>query len=187
MSALSSARTMRGRSSEPTQVVVGRGPVVVLRQPARRFLDEWRRPRRSTDGPRLRDLLGRQMITAERNRDMEGAALARLALGAETSPPCSSASSSTSARPMPDAFEAAALGALDAVEAVEQPRQLRGGNSGAGVAHRQLARPRGVSSARPRISPSKVNLKAFERRLRTIFSHIPDRRRPARKAAGIRP
>ena len=61
-----------------------------------------------------------------------------------------------------------------AVEPLEQPRQFGLRNADAGVADDQLgavAGPRELSSSTA-IPPSKVNLKALERRLRTIFSHM---------------
>ena len=72
---------------------------------------------------------------------------------------------------MPRAFVAAAACAFDALEALEDPRQLLGGDARARVAHRELERSPGARRLTP-ISPSNVNLNAFESRLRTIFSHM---------------
>ena len=47
-----------------------------------------------------------------------------------------------------------------------------GGDADAGVAHRQLDAAPPAPPSDTVISPSKVYLKALERRLRTIFSHI---------------
>ena len=71
------------------------------------------------------------------------------------------------------AFERAALLAFDAMEALEQPRQFA-------PECRRRCRARSVPrradppscAAATAISPSKVNLNALERRLRTIFSHM---------------
>ena len=67
----------------------------------------------------------------------------------------------------------AAARALDAVEALEQARQLVRRDADAGVADRQFQRASpSLARSATAISPSNVNLKAFESRLRTIFSHI---------------
>ena len=69
------------------------------------------------------------------------------------------------------AFVGAPARALDPVEAVEEARQLARGDADAGVPHGELD---GWSTCAKGdgMAPSKVNLKALERRLRTIFSHI---------------
>ena len=69
-------------------------------------------------------------------------------------------------------FDGAALGSGDPMESLENMRQLRFGNAGAGVPNRQFGMPSGTASATRSRCPSKVNFKAFESRLRTIFSHI---------------
>jgi hypothetical protein len=57
------------------------------------------------------------------------------------------------------------------VKALEQPRQLIGWNAGAGIGDGKLE-PAASCVRDTAIVPSNVNLKALERRLRTIFSHI---------------
>ena len=90
------------------------------------------------------------------------------------SPPCSSTSSCTSARPMPDPSMRARRRALDAVEALEHVRQL--GARDAGCRCRapaaRLRHPALAQRARRIVAAASVNLKAFDSRLRTIFSHI---------------
>ena len=61
--------------------------------------------------------------------------------------------------------------ALDPVEALEDPRELLGGIP-TPVSRTSSARWSPHRQAQIAISPSNVNLNAFETRLRTIFSHI---------------
>ncbi len=71
------------------------------------------------------------------------------------------------------AFEAAAAGAADAMEALEQVRAARPAGMPVPVSRTvstATAPPRG--GRRSRSTPSRVNLKALESRLRTTFSHI---------------
>ncbi len=65
-----------------------------------------------------------------------------------------------------------APGVFNAMEPLEKPGELFGGNAGTGVPHSKLDAKRTwlIVTA---ISPSKVNLKALETRLRTTFSHMP--------------
>ena len=105
-------------------------------------------------------------------RDGERRAAARRSLSTSTVPPCSRTSSCDQRQPDAGAFVRAAARALDPVEALEEARQLRGRDADAGVAHRAAARGRRRAASATAISPSNVNLKAFESRLRTIFSHM---------------
>ena len=93
-------------------------------------------------------------------------------LDAVISPPCSSHELLHQREADAGALVVRPRAPLDPVEALEQARQLGLRDADAGVAHRELdgRRPRGASATA--ISPSKVNLKALERRLRTIFSHM---------------
>ena len=60
---------------------------------------------------------------------------------------------------------------LDPVETLEEPRQFVLGDAGPGVGDLEL-RVLAVRPQRTPMSPSNVNLNAFETRLRTIFSHM---------------
>ena len=146
----------------------------VVGQPAQRLLDERRRARCAVEasvraapdaGPAAGGAAPSGIATVKR------AALAELALDRDR------------AAVQPDqllhqrqadagALVGAAARALDAVEALEQLRQLVGRDAGAGVAAPSARRAPSASRSATAISPSKVNLKAFESRLRTIFSHI---------------
>ena len=112
-----------------------------------------------------------QVFRPQRNRDNEGGSPSDLTLGGDR------------AAVQLDQFlhegqpDAAALVrpppcVLDPVESLEQPGHLLGGDARArcpAPAARRRVRPCRIETA---ISPSKVNLKALESRLRTIFSHI---------------
>ena len=70
------------------------------------------------------------------------------------------------------AFLGAPARTFDAVEAVEQPRDLTRQVYPFRYRARSVALRRPTSRNETSISPSNVNLKALEMRLRTIFSHI---------------
>ena len=74
----------------------------------------------------------------------------------------------------PDArpFMSPRTGALDAVEPLKNVRELLLGDARTGVADDQPRPIRLPCSSDTSISPSSVNLKAFETRFRTIFSHM---------------
>ena len=88
------------------------------------------------------------------------------------SPPCSCTSSCTSARPMPEPSCVRARAPSTRWKRSNRRGSSCAGIPGAGVAHLELdalaAGTRSVTS----ISPSSVNLKAFDSRFRTIFSHM---------------
>ena len=151
---------------------VGRRAVVA--EPAQRLLDVGlpRGRRRAPSRPACTPV-GGQVAGAERQAHGEGAAAAELALRPQIVPPCSLTSSCTSARPMP----------LPSMLRPRAPstrwkRSNRCGSSAAGMpvpvsrTASSTALPSAVGRTATAISPSKVNLKAFERRLRTIFSHM---------------
>jgi hypothetical protein len=74
----------------------------------------------------------------------------------------------------PAALDGTSARALDAPEAIEQMRQFFGRYPGTGVAYRHFRAIRASAEVRvsTTISPSKVNLKAFDSRFRMIFSHM---------------
>ena len=61
---------------------------------------------------------------------------------------------------------------LHAVEPLEHARQVGCGNADAGVAHATARPGRRATRSATVMSPSNVNLNAFESRLSTIFSHM---------------
>ena len=113
-------------------------------------------------------------------------------------PPCSRTSSCTSARPMPVPSWVRARAPCTRWKRSNMRGSSVGGNADAGVADARARRGRRRARSATRISPSNVNLNAFDSRLRTIFSHIvavdvdrlaaaagsrPSSRRPARSTA----
>ncbi|GJE41573.1 hypothetical protein AEGHOMDF_0739 [Methylobacterium soli] len=119
----------------------GDGFAAGIGEPARRLLDKGLRARRRRGlGARGVDAVGRQVFAAQRQRDPEGAARARAALDADAA--------AVEMRQLlhqreadARALEAAPLRTRHPVEALEQARQLRLGNAGSGVAHRQAGLP----------------------------------------------
>ena len=182
MSALSSAsstRPRRGGCGRGRRRRRGAAPAVVrvARRAASAAPPRRRRRRaRAVDAwPRgAADALGRQVRRRRTGRvTVKRACRARARSRRRTVPPCSLTSSCTSASPMPLPSMVRPLRTLDAVEALEQSRQLVRRDAGAGVAHRRARHARRrAGAALTAISPSNVNLKALESRLRTIFSHM---------------
>ena len=128
--------------------------------------------RRRRRRPRGADPVRRQVGAPARDGDGEGGAPAQLALdldGAAVQPArarapgrgrCPSPRGCASARPRTRWKRSKTCGSSSAAIPMPVSRDLE---------HRPARPPR---AARTVISPSKVNLKALERRLRTIFSHI---------------
>ena len=116
------------------------------------------------------DAVCRQVIFTERETDVERRPLADFTLDADVAavqPDEFLHQGETDAR----SFVSSRPRTLDSVESLEEPRKLLGRNARSRVAHaNSTALPARCNSTA--ISPSKVYFKAFERRLRTIFSHM---------------
>ena len=117
------------------------------------------------------DLLCGQVAMPERNRDAERAALADDAVDRRTEPPCSRDQLLHQREADARALVGAARG-----PATRWKRSKSFGSSSAGmpvpVSRTVSSKCDAGSRSLTSISPSKVNLKALETRLRTIFSHI---------------
>ena len=122
-------------------------------------------------GAALPDLVGRQVGRPQRHGDGERRALPDDALGGDGA---AVQLDQLLHQRQPDAaaFVGAAPRVLDPVEPLEQPGHLLGGDARAGVPHPQFGAASPARRSVTAISPSKVNLKALESRLRTIFSHM---------------
>ena len=109
------------------------------------------------------------MGLTDRNVHDEGCAAINFTLDL-TVPPWSFTSSWTRAARF-RTFVTATARAFHAMKTLEEVRQLFRGNARSGVAHRRARFFHPLAEV-TMISPSNVNLNAFESKLKTIFSHI---------------
>ena len=186
MSALSSASTMREpnvaakrRSRATGSRIVGCRPVGAggcrrIVQPAQRLLDErlrapppWTRARAAPARDRAADARVPNGMPTRNVVPRPSSLVGRRS--------CRRAASRAPARAparcrMPSCVRPCAPSI--AVEPLEQPRQLRFGDADARVATLRAAHGPWSRRNRTATPPASVNLKAFERRFSTIFSHI---------------